>query len=460
MTYIEAEHVVINSYIKGAKGGFDVCGDILAALGDPHKKLKVIHVTGTNGKGSTCAFLQTILTEAGYRTGMFTSPHLCRFNERFNISGADISNDDFARVTGDIVNVFRNLYGGEPFTAANRSGVNISYYELLTLMAFKYFNDQKVDIAIIEVGMGGRTDATNILDNPLLSVMTKVSLDHTDRLGSTIVTIAAEKCGIIKKNTPVALFSQTKEVYNVTKGICFIRNAPIFYPMGLTVEILSADLDGIVFNTRFPFMGDEIVVENVKLGMIGDYQAYNAANVINVVYTLNALGFNISEDVMRRGLTNTRWAGRLEIISRNPMVIVDGAHNPEGAESVKRFMQNYLKGRKIILVAGVLNDKDFRAIMRPFSEAADQIILTQPKYNVKACPPEFLFAALPDQSKSAGVIHDYREAVDTAKELAGEDGCVVVSGSLYLVGDIKMYLENRINDDLDDVTPELPEDED
>lgn len=438
MTYEQAVEIVVLSYTKGRKGGNDVCAEVLGQLGDPHKKLRAVHVAGTNAKGSTCALLRSVLCRAGYRTGMFTSPHLCRFNERFEIDGAPISDGDFAQLTETVVSAFMEVYGQQPFCD---DGISISYYELLTMMAFVYFVEKNVDLAIIEVGLGGRLDATNILEKPVLSIITKIGYDHMDQLGNSILEITAEKCGIIKPGVPVALFHQAKEVHNVTRGVCLIRDAALHYPAGLETNIINESLEGIEFSAKFDFGGQTMSWENLKIGMIGTHQAYNAANVLNVLHVLRGLGYNIEDEALHRGFAEAMWPGRMEILARDPMIIVDGAHNEDGAMAVRDFMQKYLSGKDIILLTAMLNDKDHSAILPVLAEAANKIILTTPRFAAKACDPELLRGVLAGHNKETLVIHDYKDALDKAKDLAGPDSVIFVAGSLYLVGDVKAIVD-------------------
>jgi len=440
LTYEEAVQIIIKSYGKGRKGGFDVCRRILSKLGDPHTNQRFIHVAGTNAKGSTCAFLQNILLEAGYTVGMFTSPHLIRFNERFNINGTDISDDDFSDMVSAACSAYKEIFGVGLYE--NDDAPTISYFELLTIIAFYYFKQHNVDFAIIEVGIGGRIDATNILESPLLSVITKISFDHMDVLGNTIEAIAGEKCGIIKPGSPIVLFHQSKAddcpVLSVAQGFCDNLGSPLYYPSGLEVDIHDENIDGITFSAKF----NHEKHENMELDAIGSYQAYNAANAVYIVQALRKQGVAITDAQMRAGLKKTRWPGRMEILSRKPLLIVDGAHNAEGAAAVRKFIDTYLSGRKIILITGVLSDKDFMEIIAKMAAPCSHVILTSPKYSVKAHTPETLQAALPSQAKF-NVITDCDEALEYALKIAeeiGDDAAIIVSGSLYLVGDIKNYV--------------------
>lgn len=451
MTYEEARDIVVKSYRRGSKGGFGICAGVLRELGDPHKRLKVIHVAGTNGKGSSCAFLRSILTEAGYKTGMFTSPHLFRFNERFNIDGAEISDADFADLVDDVCRAFKQAFGRELYGEAEVSeGPSVSYFELLTLMAFHYFDKENVDAAIMETGMGGRQDATNITPSPILTVITNISLDHTTHLGGTIAAITREKAGIIKKNSRLVLYSQSREVYNIATETCHKRNAPLYYggaEWDGGINVIKNDVTGVDFSVNSRLNGRPVVYNNLRLNMFGEYQIYNAAGTLIAVEALRDAGFHIDDGAVSSGLEGAKWPGRMEIVARSPLTVLDGAHNPGGAYYVKRARDVYFRGKKVILVVGVLKDKDYHSVVNTLAQAADYVILTSPAYAVKATPTAELYEALDDKKKVAGVINDYKQAYETAKTIAGPDGVVLVSGSLYLVGDLREYLlgHERLN---------------
>ncbi|MDR1705878.1 MAG: bifunctional folylpolyglutamate synthase/dihydrofolate synthase [Clostridiales bacterium] len=428
--YNEALAIITGGYRRGGKGGFGRCSRILARLGNPHKKLKVIHVAGTNGKGSACAFLRGILTESGYSVGMFTSPHLCRYNERYNINGADITDTELA---GLVERVSR--YAGET--------PGISYFELLTIMAFVYFYEKKADIAIMEAGIGGRTDATNIVPAPVLSVITSLGMDHTVSLGETLSAITREKAGIIKKNCPAVLYYQPGEVYNVVEAVCRERNAVLYCPDdGFDISVRENGIDGIEFEAPFRLNGRAVGFGPLKTRLSGAYQITNAANIQTAVYALRDAGYNITDAAVKRGLENAAWPGRMEIAGRSPLIILDGAHNPDGARLAVASVKAYFNNKHIILVAGILKEKDYQQIINILAEAADSVILTQPAYSPKAVPAEDLYAALAEthRPKCAGIIADHRGAMDAALRLAGRDGVIFVSGSLYLVGDVRRYL--------------------
>lgn len=448
MTYEEALYYIVKSYRPGAKRGFDDCRRVLRHLGNPHEKLRVIHVAGTNGKGSTCAFLQRILMEAGYKAAMLTSPHLYRFNERFNINGQEITDGDFARhveavkeASGKALNEERP----EPYTSGGSASADeeqcLSYFEILTLMGFNYFHEQNVDFAIMETGMGGRLDATNIVEKPIVSVITSIGLDHTQYLGNDIPSITAEKGGIIKKNCPSVLYSQSNEVYNVIRKICDEKNSELFYTdLGKAeITVLRDDISGIEFSVKCA----DFNYERVNIGMFGGYQRYNAVNVLGVVYALQKAGVKIETDAVLSGLSKTRWPGRMEIVREKPLVVLEGAHNPDGAASAKEATERYFAGKSVTLVVGIMKDKNYTTVLNELSTHADRIILTCPAYLSRAATPEELYSASDFKERVVSLETDFGKAMETAFLLTKPDGVVFVAGSLYLIGDVKNYLNVR-----------------
>jgi len=299
MTYDEAIAYLIKSYGEGRKKGLDKVREALKFFGNPQDGLNIIHVAGTNGKGSFCAMMEAVLREAGYYSGVFSSPHLERFNERFKINGVQICDDDFGRIMGRIVAVSRSMFGDDD---------GFSFFEILTIMAFVYFSVRQVDLVLLEVGIGGRLDSTNVIKNPLLSVIMAIGLDHTDILGDTIEEIAKEKGGIIKENRPLVLYDDVPMVYNIFKEMAAAKNAKIYH--AANVSLL------------------EYLMQGLELGLQGQHQINNARVVVAACMALRDLGFpNISDDFIRDGLRNVNHAGRLEIVSHEPLIILDGAHN-------------------------------------------------------------------------------------------------------------------------------------
>jgi dihydrofolate synthase/folylpolyglutamate synthase len=429
MSFNQAEAYVIGSYRRGAKHKLPLLYAALEFLGNPQDNIKVIHVAGTNGKGTACAMLSSVLRRAGYKTGMFTSPHLESFKERFRINGAEITEAAFADLAG------RVKYAGETLFGETFPG--FSYFELLTIMAFCWFNDERVDFAVVEVGLGGRLDATNVVKAPLLSVIASISLDHTEFLGDSIEKIAAEKGGIIKKNCPAVLYSQKETVYNVIKVIADSRGSHLFYDRNRRVGILSDSYKGISFSVKSELLD----YDRVDLGLSGDYQIDNAMLVLTAFKALSqAHGISISEGDILGGIAETVWPGRFEILSENPLFIVDGAHNIDAVEIFAASARKYFSRNNITLITAMLRDKPYEAMMRVLSGIAGRLVITKPAYAVRAAEPYELYAAISGEDKTIIAEGDYRRAVDIALGLNGENGVILCCGSLYLVGGVREYM--------------------
>ncbi len=368
---------------------------LAALLGNPEKKLKAIHVAGSNGKGSTCAFLFSILREAGYNVGLYTSPHLRHFNERIRINNEYISNRDIVRLYRRIKN---HMAGDETF------------FEITTMMAFLYFAEKKVEVAIIEVGLGGRLDATNIL-TPLVSVITSIGLDHTNILGTTIKKIAGEKGGIIKPRIPI-ITSAKGEALTTIKKIAKDKNAP------LTPSLPWKKSKGKISVNGY---------RNLTLGLRGDYQAENAALAITIVEILKMkYSFLITANHIKMGLKKAYWPGRMEYLAKN--ILADSAHNAEGMRALGSELGR-IKKKKIIIL-GILKDKDIRSMMKIVNNHARLLILTTPK-SERAAPPEALakFAIKP-----CLIIPEPKEALAEARKMIKKGELIVITGSIYLLG--------------------------
>jgi len=379
-------------------------------MDNPHKKLAVIHVAGTNGKGSNCAFLQYILTEAGYKVGTFTSPHLLRHNERMCIDTKPISDEEFARLLASVTKISDEM----------------SFFEILTCMAFKYFSENAVDIAIIETGIGGRLDSTNVIDQPLLSVITAPGYDHQEILGNSLEEIAREDAGIIKKNCPVAVYPTP--VFEVFK------NADDLYYIGENMEV---SVDYTLEQTTFSVKTAYFSYQSLSIQLLGEHQLQNAIHAILCIEALRrSRGMNISEESLRKGLFKCQWPGRFEIISKNPYMILDGAHNEDGAKTFKEAMLKYFPNRHKVLLVAISKGKDYKNILQHLIQVADTIICTCS--NFRAMDDEILAEYVNSQTKIPVLAEpNCYKALAMAKEQVGLKGVVAVAGSLYLIGNLK-----------------------
>ncbi len=432
MNYDEAVLYLENCHRFGSKQGHENFKNLMALLGNPHENLKVIHVAGTNGKGSTCSMIFSILSEQGYRVGMFTSPHLNKYNERISVCGENISDYDFTRHIDIIKNKVFELFGN--------TNEFFSFFEIITAAAFNYFKEKSPDFIVLEVGLGGRLDSTNIIENPLVSVITSISFDHTEYLGNTISEIAKEKGGIIKKNSYTVLYFGHKKVYNIIKEICSEKNSELMYTESYGVNITKQNLDGTVFSVKNKYFS----YKNIFIGLCGDYQVFNACNAFMTVEALKKQGVFISEKAVINGIKKAYIKGRMDIVMKEPLFILDGAHNVGGIEYLELFLKKLKKenNKKITIIIGILKDKNYAEMLLKITRFCDNIIFTEAD-NKRAVKSKELFEAGIFKNKNIFIEDDFRNAVNAALEISDTNDCIICTGSLYLVGDVLKYI-NRL----------------
>ena len=393
---------------------------LLARMGNPEKKLKFVHSAGTNGKGSTAAMTASILQQAGYRTGLFTSPFIYRFQERMQVNGNEIADEDLAAVTEYI----------QPFAEAMAE--RPSEFELVCCMAFHYFARQGCDIVVLECGMGGALDATNVIGAPEAAVITNIGLDHTDALGDTLEKIAAVKAGIFKEGGRAVVYRGTAGVEEVFDRVCRERNVRLKKADFNGIRTISHSLEGQIFDC-----GSR---RGLTLPLLGDHQLHNAAVVLSIADTLIERGWHITEENIRDGLRRTRWPGRFDVMRREPLFIIDGGHNPQCIEALITNIRDYLTGRRVIALTGVLADKDYADMYRPVMPYVEKFVCITPPTPRKL--EAKLLAQHLEQAGAAAVSCDtVADGVRTAMELAGNDGAVLCFGSLYSIGAIRDALE-------------------
>lgn len=419
--YNECLEAMYGLHRFGIKLGLETIGNILSSIGNPHKDLKIIHIAGTNGKGSVASALSTILSSAGYKTGMYTSPHLVRFNERICINNTPVSDDDVI----ESYEAVKNVPEGER---------EPTFFEFSTAMAFYVFAKHNVQWAVIETGMGGRLDATNIIC-PSLSIITNISLEHQEYLGDTIALIAGEKGGIIKQGIPVISGVEQEDAVSTIKDIADRLNAP-FYSLNKDFHITADD------NSTFTYSGINNTWHNMKTGLAGKHQIENAALVLAACEVLNLKDTAIDHEKIRQGIINNRWPGRLEIVSRSPFVILDGAHNLAAAIKLGTFLSEEVSDRDITLIIGILDDKPYEEILKHLLPPCKKVILTQAKTG-RAIPAEKLYAAAKTLIKDVDIIPDVDKAVSHAVSHASPKDAVCIAGSLYVVGEAKEIIEKK-----------------
>ena len=395
--------------------------ELLDRIGNPHRGMKYIHVAGTNGKGSTAAMLQSILTHAGYKTGLYTSPYILRFNERIQVDGEQISDEDICALT-EYVHSHAEAMADHP-----------SEFEVVTAIGFEYFKRQKCDIVVLEVGMGGEWDATNVIEDNEAAVIVNIGLDHTEVLGDTLEKIARTKSGVVKRGCPCVIYRQEKVVEDVFRQVCREMDAPFFPADFDSLRPVSAGLDG----QRFDW-GD---MKDLHIPLLGEHQLKNACNVLSTVNVLRQRGWNIPEAAVREGLATVTWPGRFQLMRRDPLFIVDGGHNPQCLEALENAINTYLPGRKLVFLNGCMADKDYGDMFRWLAPYAQEFVTVTPR-NPRSLPADDLAAYITDNlGAKATPCPTVADGVRTAIERAGRDGVVCACGSLYMIGDIVEALE-------------------
>lgn len=426
MNYKEALEYIHTTYRFGRKLGLENISKLLELLGKPQEKLNIIHVAGTNGKGSTCSFISRILQEGGYKVGLYTSPFLETFNERIRINGEDIKDDDLGRVTAIVKEKADEMVA---------SGYNHpTEFEIVTAIAFYYYYEQAVDYLVLEVGMGGRFDATNVI-RPLLSVITSISLDHIDYLGDTLGKIAYEKAGIIKENIPLVLYPQEKEAESVIEEVAASNNALVYKVNSDQIKIKETSLEGQTF--EIPEFGE------LKTSLIGEHQVKNAFTAFTAISLLRKNGVKLEDEAIRRGIENTRWAGRLELMKKNPTIIIDGAHNEEGAQALGRAIDDYMGDKNIKLVLGMLSDKDVDKVTSILVPRVKRVIATVPDSD-RALSADELKAKILKFEKEVISIPNISDAVDYSIKESNKDDVIIFAGSLYMIGEVRSILKKLI----------------
>ena len=427
MTY---EEIVAN--IEKRIGKFKSKGNVrikkfLENIDSPHKKLKVIHIAGTNGKGSTVSFIKDILKE-DYKLGTFVSPHLITYCDRIKIGDREISQEDFADIGEFILEKEKEIveeYG------------ELNLFEFLTIMAIIYFEREKVDLAVLEVGMGGRADSTNIFTSreKLISIITSISMDHMEYLGNTIEEIADAKAGIIQEDGLVVTTNKDEKILKVINKEAREKSAEIFYTKDLESEILKSGLKGIDFTVKLD--GKE---EKFHLTQIGDYQAENALGAIYALYILNKRGIlKISIDEIRDRIKNSTWAGRMEIVSRDPLIILDGAHNFDGIKKLVESIDNF-KFKKLYLIMSILSDKEHKKMLEEISSFTDEVVFVNLDYKRGTSPEE-----LKKEAASYGLraqVMKLEDAIDHYKGKYNDGDLILITGSLYFVSEARAKILN------------------
>jgi len=397
--------------------------ELLFRLGNPHLKAKSVHIAGTNGKGSTAAMVAAALTASGYTTGLYTSPHLHTWRERFKVDGELISEEEFVtlveRLKPDIESVNQKATYGE-----------LTTFELLTALAFAYFKLKGVDFQVLEVGMGGKFDATNVIQ-PEVCIITSISFDHTEVLGSSLAEIAAEKAGIIKPGSIVVISPQSDEVYSVMEETCQSRGAELIRVVSDNViqQCPNFDLNRQLFKVK-----GRLGNYKLSIPLLGHYQLDNVATAVAALEVLAEKGFNISQDSITNGLARVNWPGRFQILSRHPFIVVDGAHNPDSARRLKQSLEQYFDFDRAILVIGVSCDKDIVGIVSELFPLFEKVIATH-SHHPRAMAPALIASEFSRHGVETQVADNIPAALSLALPLAGDRDLICIAGSLFVVAE-------------------------
>jgi len=413
----------------GIKLGLDNTKEFLGRLSNPERSFKSIHVTGTNGKGSVCAMIAEILRVHGLRVGLYTSPHLVDFRERITVNNRRISEREVVCLGSELREVMEAM-------ASESREKQLTFFEFTTGLAFKHFEDKGVDIVVAEVGMGGRLDATNVLV-PEVSVITRIGLEHTNYLGRTIQEVAREKAGIVKEGVAVVTCERRFESFAVIESACSKKRSPL---IRVGKDFDTSSVKQTVHGTVFDYKGMRSI-PGLKIKLLGSYQAENAATAIATLESLHGGGLEVTEEEIRKGLGSVRWPGRLDIISRRPLVILDGSHNPDGIGTTVSVLGS-LGLHPMTFVVGCMDDKDSRAIVRALAPLASKIIITQAGYK-RALPASTLAGTAREEFSGEIEVHaDSRAAFEAGlRDIRGRGMCVI--GSLYVVGEAIQWWEGR-----------------
>lgn len=425
MDYKEALFYIENTGKFGINLGLKRIERLCELLGNPQKSLKVIHVAGTNGKGSTTSFIASMLIKQGYRVGIYTSPYIERFTERIKINNDEINEEEIAKLVTDIEPLVEKI--------SSEGMDHPTEFEIITACAFKYFYEMKVDFVVLEVGLGGRFDATNVVD-PVLSVITTISYDHMNVLGNSLAKIAFEKGGIIKSKRPVVIYPQEQEAMDVLLEIAHDKGSKVYNVDEFNYEIVENNIDGIVFN----IIGKKEYT-GLKIKLLGEHQVLNALTALKSIEVLKGEGYKIENESIKKGLEEARWPGRFEIIKKDPLIVLDGGHNIQGIDSLVKGVKHYFPGKKIKIVCGMLKDKEYKSMLNMLFNISDFFITVTPD-SPRALSANDLKDEIIKNGGSAIASKSIENAVEIAVDNVDSGEVMIFCGSLYMIGKVRTIL--------------------
>lgn len=430
MTYEEAMKYITSVGRFGSNYGLERTFRLLELLGNPHEKTKFIHIAGTNGKGSTTAMVTKILRGLGYKVGMYTSPYLEEFEERIQINGKNINKDSLVNLLEEVkIAIDKVIEEGYEHPTE---------FEIITALMFLHFYNEKVDYGVVEVGLGGRLDSTNVL-TPEVSVITSVSLDHINILGDNLKDIAKEKAGIIKDGVPVILYPQEKEVEEVILKTAKEKNSKVYLIKKESGKLININYEDLYQNVEIKSNSNTYTI---KLPLLGKHQILNLSVALNTIEALcEEENIKLNKDLVEKSLEDVKWIGRLEVLSKKPTIVIDGAHNIDGIKALRKNINEYFKFNKIYLLLGILADKQVEEMVKEITPIAEKVYALTP-HSERAELSEDLKNEILKYNSNTRALESYEEAFLSASKEAKEEDLILISGSLYMIGDMRKIIRN------------------
>lgn len=425
MDYTEARVYLENVTKYGSVLGLENMKELLNRLSNPQDDLKFIHIAGTNGKGSVLAYVSTVLTEAGYCVGRYISPTLFSYRERIQVNGEYIEKESLARWTSKIRDVIEKM--------VREGKAHPTVFEIETALSFLYFKEKKCDFVVLETGMGGLLDATNVVKTTVAEIIASISLDHLGVLGNNLREIAQNKAGIIKPETVVITAEQEKEAMEVLTSVYKEKKCSLYVTEKKEVRNIHYGYDGQTFDYK--------QYQKLEISLAGSYQILNAALAVEALEKIQMLGYPISEEQLRRGLKKTTWKGRFTVLQKNPVFVIDGAHNRDAAKVLRQSIDLYFAGRKIFYIMGMFKDKEYEAVLRQTADRAEYIFTIETPNNVRALPAEELAQAAKKYNVNVEAADTIEEAVKKALAMADEEDVIIAFGSLSFLGEVTKTVE-------------------
>lgn len=430
MNYKQAIDFIHSTYKFGSKLGLENITRLTELLGNPQNNYKIIHIAGTNGKGSTSTMIHDVLMSSGYKTGLFISPYLEEFTERIQINKEHIEKDSLARITSIVIDKIDIMI---------KEGYNHpTEFEIVTAIGFKYFEEQKIDFLVLEVGLGGRFDATNVVTNTLVSVITSISYDHMQYLGDTLEKISFEKSGIIKENSNVVIYPQSDNIKSVVREQAELKNSKVYEVDLNSVKKTRGDLTG----QEFKYLKDDVFnLPELKINLLGEHQLYNAITALRALEVIKEKGYSITEESITEGFLSCRFKGRFEVINKKPIIILDGGHNINGIEYFSKAIKEYFNDKKIILFYGMLSDKNPDDVVDYLISLSKEIYTLTPDNPRAMCADDMAKLIQKHSTIKVTPVSETKDIINILKTIHNDE-IIAFVGSLYMIGDVRTILRN------------------